>query len=136
MNTFQVMSPDGLPITETLYPTLAAAKLALSGWCQRFVRQGYYSAADGRRIALADLPAACSVTEVTKAAIHKSLTIIRVSTALENDFDNPGFCTFCGQECIGVEPDARNYMCEECNEPAVFGAEELLTMLAENFVSK
>lgn len=40
--------------------------------------------------------------------------------------DNTGFCTACGAEVDGVEPDARNYKCEECGRNKVFGAEELL----------
>lgn len=42
--------------------------------------------------------------------------------------DNGGFCTACGDEAFGVEPDARNYKCESCGERKVFGAEELLIM--------
>lgn len=42
--------------------------------------------------------------------------------------DNPGFCLDCGEECQGVEPDARRYRCESCGMPAVFGLEELLIM--------
>jgi CRISPR/Cas system-associated protein Cas10 (large subunit of type III CRISPR-Cas system) len=30
----------------------------------------------------------------------------------------------------GVEPDARKYECEVCGEPGVYGAEELLMVLA------
>lgn len=41
-----------------------------------------------------------------------------------------GFCLACGAEAYGVEPDARKYECEECGERKVYGAEELLTMLA------
>ena len=40
--------------------------------------------------------------------------------------DNPGLCIACGQEQDGCEPDARNYECESCGEPRVFGCEELL----------
>tara|TARA_R110002126_G_scaffold94650_1_gene223239 strand:+ start:497 stop:709 length:213 start_codon:yes stop_codon:yes gene_type:complete len=43
---------------------------------------------------------------------------------------NPGICIACGDECDGVEPDARNYTCESCGEPEVFGAEELLMSIA------
>ncbi len=39
-----------------------------------------------------------------------------------------GFCTACGVEAWGVEPDACGYECEECGEPEVYGAEELLIM--------
>ena len=49
----------------------------------------------------------------------------RVLEAVEAD-DNVGFCTECGEEQGGVEPDARRYICESCGMPAVYGAEELL----------
>ena len=41
---------------------------------------------------------------------------------------NTGFCTACGQEADGCEPDARNYPCESCGEHEVYGASELLMM--------
>lgn len=65
--------------------------------------------------------------------IHKSLTIDRVMAAAEAqlfDLENPGFCTACGADADGCEPDARNYRCEECGARAVYGAEELLISLA------
>lgn len=37
-----------------------------------------------------------------------------------------GFCLDCGHEQHGVEPDAREYVCEACGEPAVYGAEWIL----------
>lgn len=40
-----------------------------------------------------------------------------------------GFCTECGAETYGVEPDARRYPCDECGARAVYGAQELLIML-------
>lgn len=40
--------------------------------------------------------------------------------------DNPGFCTACGHEQEGCEPDARHYECEACGEHKVYGAMELL----------
>lgn len=48
-----------------------------------------------------------------------------VTTAAEAD-DYIGFCVGCGTETSGVEPDARNFHCETCDRPLVFGAEELL----------
>ena len=50
-----------------------------------------------------------------------------VLAACERD-DNTGFCIACGAEASGVEPDARNYVCESCGERKVFGAEELIFM--------
>ncbi len=40
--------------------------------------------------------------------------------------DMGGFCLACGEEAFSVEPDARNYVCESCGQPEVFGVEELL----------
>ena len=65
--------------------------------------------------------------------IHPSVTIERVSDAVQRShqlLDNPGFCTLCGEEAEGVEPDACRYACEACGEPGVYGAEELLIMMA------
>ncbi|MEO6324959.1 MAG: hypothetical protein ABIT01_19350 [Thermoanaerobaculia bacterium] len=42
--------------------------------------------------------------------------------------DNGGFCTACGAEAYGVEPDACEYECETCGVSAVYGAEELVVM--------
>lgn len=57
------------------------------------------------------------------------LTLSRVLEAVErraHSLDNPGFCLACGADAEGVEPDAEGYPCEECGEPRVIGAEELL----------
>ena len=65
--------------------------------------------------------------------IHKSVTIERVSNAVEaayTSLDNPGFCIYCGADADGCEPDARRYECEDCGENGVYGAEELLLQLA------
>lgn len=42
--------------------------------------------------------------------------------------EDAGFCVACGEECGPVEPDARGYTCESCDEPEVYGLEELLMM--------
>jgi hypothetical protein len=40
-----------------------------------------------------------------------------------------GFCLAWGEEAdIGVEPDARRYLCEACGHRKVYGLEELLLM--------
>ncbi len=66
--------------------------------------------------------------------MHKSITIERVVMAAcsqgERELENPGFCVACGADADGCEPDARGYECEECGKPSVYGAEELLIMLA------
>ena len=64
---------------------------------------------------------------------HKSLTDDVIADACERrmlTLDNPGFCLICGHESEGVEPDARNYECESCGAEQVFGAEELMLMIA------
>jgi len=55
------------------------------------------------------------------------ISLDEIMNAIESG-DYVGFCRNCGQEANGVEPDARNYVCEECGETEVFGAEELLIM--------
>lgn len=44
--------------------------------------------------------------------------------------ENAGFCIACGRKAHGIEPDAREYVCEHCGEPKVYGAEELLINFA------
>jgi hypothetical protein len=53
------------------------------------------------------------------------VTIEQVMEAIESG-EYAGFCIACGEQADGVEPDARNYVCESCGERKVFGAEELL----------
>ena len=64
---------------------------------------------------------------------HKSLTDDVILDAVERRMtalDNPGFCLICGNEAEGVEPDTRNYTCEACGAEQVFGAEELMLVIA------
>jgi len=61
--------------------------------------------------------------------IHESITSERIIAGCESG-DYMGFCIACGDEAYGVEPDARRYTCESCDEPGVYGAEELLLMTA------
>ena len=42
--------------------------------------------------------------------------------------ENGGFCLACHAEAFGIEPDAREYQCEDCGAAKVYGAEELLLM--------
>ena len=44
------------------------------------------------------------------------------------DDEMVGFCTACGEEWYGVEPDAERYTCESCGANTVYGAEMLLLM--------
>ena len=49
----------------------------------------------------------------------------QILEAVQSD-DYMGFCRACGAQAYGVEPDARNYECEECGAREVYGAEEFL----------
>jgi hypothetical protein len=67
------------------------------------------------------------------AKMHKSITTDRIMDACErqlSSLDDPGFCVACGNEQGGCEPDARRYECEACGERKVYGAQELLFMVA------
>ncbi len=55
----------------------------------------------------------------------KKLSMRKIMAAAERN-DGTGFCTACGAEAEGCEPDAREYECEICGERKVYGAEELL----------
>ena len=54
-----------------------------------------------------------------------NLTVDEVIEAVEAD-DNLGYCLACGEQAMGVEPDARRYVCESCGEHKVYGAPEIL----------
>ena len=57
------------------------------------------------------------------------VTIDQVMEAVEAD-DCIGFCLACGNEQGGCEPDARKYECENCGKNKVYGAQEILMMIA------
>jgi hypothetical protein len=44
------------------------------------------------------------------------------------EMEDAGLCVACGAEASNVEPDAREYECESCGAPKVFGLEELVIM--------
>lgn len=65
--------------------------------------------------------------------IHESITPERVMAACEEQMfglENPGFCIACGEDADGCEPDARRYQCEVCGQRQVYGAQEVLMMIA------
>ena len=69
----------------------------------------------------------------TKTQVHPSVTRDRVFELAEIsmlDLCSYGICLACGEDFDGIEPDARRYECECCGEPKVYGAEELMIMLA------
>lgn len=57
----------------------------------------------------------------------KPITLKKIMAAVKAG-DYRGFCLACGKTAHGVEPDAREYVCESCGKPKVYGAEELLIM--------
>ena len=57
------------------------------------------------------------------------VTLEQVMQAIEDD-DHTGYCTACGASQGELEPDARERICLNCGAAAVYGAEELLVMLA------
>lgn len=64
--------------------------------------------------------------------VHHSITAERVCAAVGRQMtslDDPGFCTACGADAHGVEPDADGIECEGCGAMAVQGAENLLLHL-------
>ncbi len=66
-----------------------------------------------------------NATTQRETKMSHTFTIEQIMIA-DNDYG--GFCTACGEEAFGVEPDARNYECESCGERKVFGASELAIM--------
>lgn len=58
---------------------------------------------------------------MTRTVSHITITNRHIDESI-------GICIECGAEQYGCEPDARNYVCESCFIPAVFGSEELLQM--------
>jgi hypothetical protein len=57
------------------------------------------------------------------------VTINRIVKLVKRD-DCTGLCRDCGHEQAGVEPDVRGYECGNCGLREVYGAEELLCMIA------
>lgn len=51
--------------------------------------------------------------------------------AVEQDGYDLGYCTNCGTEYDGIEPDAKDYMCEYCCEMGVFGVDVILQHILE-----
>jgi len=70
-----------------------------------------------------------SQSAVAPVSSKPKVALDQVIQAVAQD-DNLGFCLACGAEVFGVEPDARKVECEVCGAAKVYGAEELLIMLA------
>ena len=57
-----------------------------------------------------------------------SFTLEQIEAA---SYESTGFCVSCHEESGMVEPDARNYECEACGHPTVYGADEILITFPE-----
>lgn len=62
----------------------------------------------------------------TKAGVMQYRPVCEESEVMAGD--GAGFCLACGAEASQCEPDARQYTCESCGKPKVYGLEELLMM--------
>lgn len=65
-------------------------------------------------------------------ARHPSITADRLMEAVQREMfgtENPGFCTACGEEQEGCEPDARNYECDNCGAHKVSSPHVLLGII-------
>jgi predicted amidophosphoribosyltransferase len=65
--------------------------------------------------------------------LHPRITPKRIMDAVRREMfgtDNPGFCIACGADHHECEPDAREYVCDNCGKPTVYGAAELLMEIA------
>lgn len=60
--------------------------------------------------------------------IDSPLTKDRIIEVCSEDY--AGLCVNCGAEHSGIEPDARGYKCDDCNQLTVYGAEELMIRLS------
>ncbi len=63
MNKFIIISPDELPIPQTVSLTEAEAWRKFSQWAKRFQAQGYYRSAEGEAIPLDQLRERCRVEQ-------------------------------------------------------------------------
>jgi hypothetical protein len=68
-----------------------------------------------------------TVSPAAKAALKEAM---EESVFEQHCADYDGLCLACGEWSMGgCEPDARRYLCECCDERAVYGAEECLFMI-------
>jgi hypothetical protein len=63
---FNVISPDGIPITPQPFSSFKAAEKYIPRWVRRYECQGYYATAGGERIPLADLSSRVVIVEETR----------------------------------------------------------------------
>lgn len=64
----------------------------------------------------------------TKAGRLQLMPTLGVDVEKSDFDDDTGWCLFCGNLQYGVEPDARKYTCDDCEENKVYGLAELALM--------
>jgi hypothetical protein len=64
---YDVISPDGIPISCEPFKTEKEAVKYAFQWCKRFEQQGYYSTSRWEKILLEDLPENLCLVPVTVA---------------------------------------------------------------------
>lgn len=72
-----------------------------------------------------------ATTEVDGTQVHASVTADRVLAMAEESMvgtEDDGICIACGEDAMGVEPDAEQVQCQLCGELAVYGGEQLLLL--------
>ncbi len=71
--------------------------------------------------------------------VHASITFERLEAACEASMfgtEDDGFCVACGEDAMGVEPDAEKYQCESCDARAVYGAEQLMLLVGDAIAAR
>lgn len=53
---FNVLSPDGFPISAEPFNSQKEAEAAIPKWCERYQEQGHYTTAERERIPVGELP--------------------------------------------------------------------------------
>ena len=61
---FDVLSPDGFPITFEPFESKRAAREFIPKWCKRYELQGYYSTSRWEHIPLDELPDRLSIVSL------------------------------------------------------------------------
>ena len=62
-NKFDVISPDGFPISCEPFASANEAQDSIPFWCERFKHQGYYSTSSREKISLEELPHRLRIVE-------------------------------------------------------------------------
>lgn len=62
---FNVLSPDGFPITAEPFNSQREAEAAIPQWCERYQKQGFYTTTERERIPFKELPQRVQVAPET-----------------------------------------------------------------------